>query len=246
MTTAAPEQTPPQIPPQAPVPRGTVPRVIPITLGGIVATAGAVLALAGGGVLALAGTDSSVDSGRQHIGSSTTALVSETAKISDTGTVSDVLGDSSVKASVSGDQAKPVFVGVGRTADVDRYLAGAPVDKVTDFDVDPFTLDRSTQPGNATPKAPASQRFWVAKGTNATMNWKVRDGSYRMVVMNADGSRGVSADASFRVKVPHLSTIALVALIGGVAMIGGGTATIVLFARRPSASVTPQPVVAAG
>jgi hypothetical protein len=31
---------------------------------------------------------------------------------------------------------RPVFIGIARTADVNAYLAGAAIDKVTDFDVD--------------------------------------------------------------------------------------------------------------
>lgn len=121
---------------------------------------------------------------------------------------------------------KGVFGGVGRKSDVDRYLAGAPIDKVTDMDTDPFTLSNERRSGTAKPKPPATQSFWVAKasGSTANLDWKVRDGDYRVVVMNADGTRGVATQTRFEVEIPHMATIAIVLLIVGLGTIGGGVA----------------------
>jgi hypothetical protein len=56
-----------------------------------------------------------------------------------------------------------VFVGVGRKADVDRYLAGTEIDRVTDFDTDPFMLDKTDVAGTTKPKPPASRHSAEAR-----------------------------------------------------------------------------------
>lgn len=204
-------------------------RSVPVAIGAVLATVGTVTALGGAGILALAGTDGTFESGTHAVSTSTTALVSETAKIDDTSDVTRVLGDTGVKVSAQASAGGPaVFVGVGRTADVNRYLANAPVDTVRDFEVDPWRLETTRHPGSASPKPPATQSFWVSKsvGNSPSIDWKIRDGSYRMVVMNADGSRGVATDARFELKIPHLSSLSLAALIVGLVMVGGGVALV--------------------
>jgi hypothetical protein len=203
--------------------------------GSVLAVAGAVVALGGGGILALGGTGGSFESGHRDVSTKTTALVSEPAKLNETQSVTDVLGHPSVRISADSVRSdRNVFVGVGPKAQVDRYLAGAPIDTVHDFSVDPWNLDKSARPGTAKPKPPATQSFWVAKssGSSAAIDWKVRDGSWRVVVMNSDGSRGVATMSEVAVKIPHLATLALIALIAGVVALIGGIALIAVPSRR--------------
>src|SRR3954447_14631171 len=184
--------------------------------GGVLATVGAVLALGGGGILALGGSDGEFSSGHRDVSSSSSALVSEVASINGTADVTDALGHPRVKITAdSMNSDHNVFVGVGRKADVDRYLAGAQIDRVTDFEVDPWSLDKTRVEGTAKPKPPATQSFWVAKssGSSAAIDWKVRDGNYRVVVMNADGSRGVETMSEFSVEIPHLGSVAIAMLV---------------------------------
>src|SRR4051795_5770002 len=198
--------------------------------GGILATIGAVVALGAGAILAFGGSDGTFGSGHRDVSTQTAALVSEPAKINGTQDVTDVLGHPSVR--ISADTVRTdrnLFVGIGPKAQVDRYLAGAPIDTVRDFSVEPWNLDKSARQGTAKPKPPATQSFWVAKsaGSTAAIDWKVRDGNWRVVVMNADGSRGVATQSKFEVKVPHLSTVALAMLIVGLVTVGGGIAMMV-------------------
>jgi hypothetical protein len=205
--------------------------------GSVLAVVGAVIALGGGGVLALGGSDGTFESGHRDISTKTTALVSEPAKINGTQDVTDALGHPSLRISAdSVRNDRNVFIGIGPKAKVDRYLAGAPIDTVRDFSIDPWNLDKSARPGTAKPKPPASQSFWIAKsaGSTAALDWKLRDGNWRVVVMNADGSRGVATMSEVAVKIPHLATVALIALIAGVAMLIGGIALIVVPSRRRS------------
>jgi hypothetical protein len=223
MTTMAPPTT-------APVTKPAKDRTGLVIGGSMLAVIGSVLALGGGGVLALAGTDGTFESGKSAISTSTSALVSEGANITDTAEVTEVFGKPEVRVNAQAEQGSPdVFVGIGPKADVDKYLAGAPIEKVTDFDVDPFTLDKQVRSGDAKPKPPTTQSFWVAEssGRTANVDWKISDGNYKLVVMNADGSKQVATDASFDLEVPHLSTIALAALLAGILVIGGGVAMLV-------------------
>jgi hypothetical protein len=227
---------------QTPTAPGNAARTGLMIGGGVLATFGTVLSLGGGGILAVGGSDGTFSSGHRDVSSGTSALVSEVAKINGIADVTSALGQPRVRISADSVRAdKNVFVGVGPKAQVDRYLAGAPIDKVNDFEVDPWSLDKTLREGTTKPKPPATQSFWVAKsaGSTAAIDWKVRDGAYRVVVMNSDGSRGVATQSQFEVQVPHLSTIALVMLIVGLVTVGGGIAMMVP-ALRGGGSAKPQ------
>jgi hypothetical protein len=128
---------------------------------------------------------------------------------------------------------KPIFVGVGRRADVDRYLAGVAHSTLEDVNYGPFDASYSAQPGSAIPARPASQSFWAASTTGSgrqIVSWKVRNGSWRVVVMNADGSRGVATDAKVGASVHGALVLVIVALAVGLVLLAGAVA---LVARRP-------------
>src|SRR4051812_3257093 len=132
----------------------------PYWIGGTIAAVGALIAVSAVAIIAVFGTDGRISSGRHDISTPTAALVSTTAKIDGSSDVSDVLGATSVRIAADTQSGHGVFVGVGRAADVARYLAGAPVATVTDIDHgalgldSKFALDTKTRPGTATPAAP--------------------------------------------------------------------------------------------
>lgn len=248
--TAAPSSAPPAPPappgpptqptfaPAAQPPRRSGGRRVAIWLGGGVALFGAVLAIAGGGIIAVFGSDGVASTGRHELSTPTSALVSGTASIETAGFVDD-LGSARIKISARADGGRPVFVGVGRAHDVERYLAGAATDEVTSFDASPFrssfSVRRHRHAGSAVPAAPGRQSFWVARGSGrdaAAVSWKVRDGDYRVVIMNADGSRGVATQSKFGADVPYAPGVGLGILAGGLLLVGGGIASITVGARR--------------
>ena len=96
-------------------------RVALIAAGAILSAGGGILAAGGGAVVAAIGTDGTLSSGRHAVTSATSALVTDQGDINDRG--ADILADPAIKISVTGSD-KPVFVGVGPSDDVDRYLAG--------------------------------------------------------------------------------------------------------------------------
>jgi hypothetical protein len=130
---------------------------------------------------------------------------------------------------------KPLFVGIGRRADVDRYLAGVAHSRIEDVSYGGFDVSYSAHPGSAIPGRPASQLFWTASSTGAarqTVSWKVRSGSWRVVVMNADGSRGVATDAKVGATLHGALVLVIVALALGLALLAGAVALVMR--RRPS------------
>jgi hypothetical protein len=125
---------------------------------------------------------------------------------------------------------KPLFVGVGRRADVDRYLAGVAHSTIEDVSYGPFDVSYSSQAGTAIPGRPAAQQFWAASSTGAgrqTVSWRVRNGSWRVVVMNADGSQGVATDAKVGATVHGALVLVIVALALGLALLAGAVALVV-------------------
>src|SRR5437762_5090516 len=96
-----------------------------------------------------------------------------------------------VRLDVSGD--KPLFVGIAPKATVDAYLARVEHTEATDLSFDPFKVTYVDQRGTVDPGPPASEPFWAAavSGTSNPLKWKLRSGTWSVVVMNADGSRDV-------------------------------------------------------
>jgi hypothetical protein len=235
MSTAAPPPTAPSPaapPPPAPPPAGpSTEQVVGIVGGGVLALIGVLLILGGAAILALFGSDGTVSSSREPLTSTGTALVSESGTIEDSAGIARTLGDTRLQ--VSADPG--TFVGIGRTPDVDRYLRGAPVDEVTDVDVDPFRLARRPSGGRATPAPPGRQDFWVARSApsgEAKIDWRVRDGAYRLVIMRNDGARGLDTRGSFGVEVPNVPVYGALALGAGLLLVAGGVVLIVGMARR--------------
>jgi len=212
-------------------------QVAALVVGAVLTVFGLVGLVAGGGVLAVFGSDGTVASGNHSLSTPTAALVSEPAEIRDTRDLADIVGDPSVAFSVtSTNPGKGVFVGVGPAKQVDRYLAGAPVDEVTDLDVDPFKLTRDRTEGTKTLAAPGAETFWVAQNegpASASLRWKVRDGDYRVVVMNADGTPDVGTKGEVELTAPNAPDIAWVLLGTGFALVVGGAVASVVGLRRP-------------
>jgi hypothetical protein len=161
----------------------------------------------------------------------------------------DWLGDVRIRGE-SADPARPLFIGIARKADVDRYLAGVAHSDVVDVDSGPFATDYRpsyrTQAGGRPTTAPAKARLWVASVAgrgSQTLTWSVRSGRWAVVVMRPDGSRGVSADLAAGAKLPALLWVSITLLALGVLLLGGATALIYFGAREPRA---PSPVGPAG
>jgi hypothetical protein len=205
-------------------------KILGTGVGAMLALGGLIAGGAGVATLATIGSDGTIASGQQTFATSGAALVTSPADVDGIDDAGHIVGDARVRVSLRSASAKRgLFVGVGPAQQVERYLAAAPIDEVTDFEVDPFTLTRHARGGTARPAPPASQDFWVAQSSgrpDATLRWKLHSGEYRMVVMNADGSRGVNARGDLAFTIPHTAAIAWSLIGGGLLLLLGGVATI--------------------
>lgn len=147
----------------------------------------------------------------------------------------------------STDAGRPVFAGVGPADQVRAYLAGISHDEVTTLTNGQPTF--RTDPGTAAATAPAEQTFWGATviGSGAQqLDFTAPDGSWTMVVMNADGSAKISAVATFEVQAPFLLPLAVILFGVGLVLTAGAIVLIVVGAsgrrsnRRPGSE---QPAV---
>jgi hypothetical protein len=114
-----------------------------------------------------------------------------------------------------------LFVGIGPTADVDRYLAGVNRTVISEF----FDDRVESVGGGPARSAPGTKDFWVASGTGPgtqTLNWDPTNGSWTVVVMNADGKPGIEVGADLGARLPAVPWIAVGVLAAGVAFLAGG------------------------
>jgi hypothetical protein len=136
-----------------------------------------------------------------------------------------------------------VFVGLARTSDVERYLAGVPHSTVTDVEVSPFEADYERHSGNRHPASPEHAGIWAAssqgRGEQA-IDWEIEDGDWSIVVMNADGSLGVDADISAGANVPFLDELGWSAVGSGAFALVLSVGLIALGVRRPRSARTVQ------
>jgi hypothetical protein len=144
----------------------------------------------------------------------------------------DLIGTIRVRVTGSGEAG--TFVGIAPTDQAARYLAGVPHTVLRDLPGRHVT----TVDGTAVPRIkPAAAEIWVAEsigpGTRV-LTWTPTAGDWTVVIMNADGSRGVTARGDVGATVPALGGIAVGLLAGGAVLLAGGTLLVVLAVSRAS------------
>jgi hypothetical protein len=224
----------------APAPQQTG-STVAIVFGAIaVAIALALFVGAGFGLWALGQRDEGgfYSAGPERIVTPTSALATNDLNV-DADAPSWVFDDAFATVRLGASSAKPVFVGIGPTGAVQRYLAGARHAQITDVDVDPFRVTSHVAGRAGTLAPPAAQGFWRARASGPgtrTLTWDVESGNWSAVVMNADGSPGVAVQTTVAAKVPAIKWIAIGTLIAGVLFAIGGGVLLWVGARRPRAA----------
>jgi hypothetical protein len=145
----------------------------------------------------------------------------------------DLLG--TLRVNAEGVGGRPLFVGIGPSDDVQRYLARVAHSELTDWKHGgPVYVQ---VPGGRPETPPAQQRFWVAQSQglgNRQIDWDPEDGVWTVAAMNAAGTRHVAVQAEIGAKVDWLiwagAGLAAVGLVLGV----GGTILILVIGRRAS------------
>jgi hypothetical protein len=206
------------------------PAARPSVTGPVIALIAGVLLLApaaglgtGGGVLLAvdAARDNTgyVTSPIQRLQTSTAAITAEHLTIAGAGTwtrQSTDIGDLRLEVTTPNNQ--PIFVGVAPQSAVDAWLTGTAHDELTGFDSATARYERSA--GRIRPvTTPATQPFWIAQATGTattTLQWTATDGEYAVVVANASGIVGVTADVRGAARVPDLTGLGSGLLVTGI------------------------------
>ncbi|MGE5226410.1 MAG: hypothetical protein ACM3OO_05995 [Planctomycetaceae bacterium] len=125
----------------------------------------------------------------------------------------------------------PVFVGIGPTEEVDRFLEGVSHSVISDFWSGSVEMVGGGAPGSD----PATQTFWVASasgpGTRDVV-WEPTSGSWTVVVMRADARPRVDVTADLGATMPVLPWVGWIGLAVGAAFLIGGVLLIRGAVRR--------------
>jgi hypothetical protein len=217
-------------------------------------TTGSLAALLAAGILAgavwalNANSDSAgyVVTGDHHAQTVTHGFVSDDL---DVDSDFDWILDRGPQLRITAESSEPLFIGVARSNEVERYLAAVEYDRVTDVDVDPFAFTTERHPGTTSPADPTSQTIWAASASGSglqRLDWDAEGGDWSVVVMNADGSAGVDAEVSLGAHVPHLVWIGIGGVIGGSLLVALAAGLIYLGARpAPRNRLAPTPATPA-
>jgi hypothetical protein len=165
------------------------------------------------------------------------ALVSERIELS-TGAdwipISAALG--TVRFTATGtDPESGTFIGIAPVDDATAYLGGVEHTVVDDLGIDSPGL--RDLPGGEPSGPPGDQDFWTAQtsGTGTQeLTWAPAEGNWMLVVMNADGSPGLSVESRIGATAPALDDIGWGVLISGVVCLLVGALVVALVVRRPA------------
>jgi hypothetical protein len=142
-----------------------------------------------------------------------------------------IIGD--VRVDITGAE-KPVFVGIARSSDVDRYLSGVSYSEVPDLSREDGRNLPATAGGGPS-ASPASQPFWAASSEgpgSREIRWPLENGTWSVVIMNADASPGLEFRGDVGAEVPILRPIYIGLFIVGNVLLVAAIVLIVAAVRR--------------
>jgi hypothetical protein len=158
-----------------------------------------------------------------------------------------------IRITGSSELPAPLFIGIGPTARVSKYLSGVTRDKITSIDLTAGTFQYTHVDGTTLPSAPGTQSFWVAKaeGTGTqTLEWALQTGDWTVVIMNGDATPPVAATMSIGARFGIFTPLIVGLTALGLVILGIGATLIVLGTRRrrPAGPTAPErpPITATG
>jgi hypothetical protein len=107
-----------------------------------------------------------------------------------------------------------------------------------------WTTEYADHTGPNAPAPPGDQTFWRASvqgdGTQDLV-WAIEPGDWMLVVMNADGSRGIDVSGSIGAEAPWLLAVGIGLLAAGVVLLAIGLTLVLFVARRARTAELPGP-----
>jgi hypothetical protein len=118
-----------------------------------------------------------------------------------------------------------VFVGIAPQSDIERFLGGVERTEIREVRYFPFEVEYRDLPGEPATALPGEQEFWAASASGAgtqTLEWTLTPGQWGIVVMNADGSAGVTVGLEAGVRSDLFAPAATTLLVvGGLLLLVG-------------------------
>ena len=221
-------------------------RILPIVVGCLLALPALGFLGAGGGLgvaqLTQRDSDGYFEIDIDRLDTATpVVMVDELSFVAHPGTPGWILNalhvDVRLRASVAGGDGE-AFVGIARDEDVAGYLSGVAHSKITDL-ADGGVPISHVEDGSPHIGAPVNQDFWAASASGPgtqELEWRAADGNWSIVVMNADGSPGVSAQVDAGLKVVSLGRLIVAVIAIGLVLAGGSAALIATGLGRGSSA----------
>jgi len=210
-------------------------RIALLVVGSIVALFAFAVLVGGCAIVAVDGTQRDDDgflmSPTEDFSTSTYAIVSESADV-DLDDAERVVKSFLGTVRIRSESERAVFVGIATEADATAYLDGVEHVVVTDFDEEPRYSRRT---GDAPESTPGEETFWVASTAGAgeqTLDWEPEDGDWRVIAMNADGTRGVSAELSIGAELEPVIWVGVGLIVAGGLLAVGAALAITAGIRR--------------
>lgn len=125
-----------------------------------------------------------------------------------------------------------VFVGIARSADVERYLSATTFSEMVELDERTPTYREVS--GNSSIDPPNDQDFWTVTASGPgeqELTWAARGGRWSVVVMNVDGSPTVLADVEVGARSGAVKPVAIFLLVTGGVMAAAGVVMVAVGAR---------------
>ena len=226
--------------PAPPAPRSSGVRIPSLVVGGVLAFMAVVLLGSGGTVLwaDLTKRDPAgfLTSDAREFSTSGAALTSQPTDLGSAGVgwlySPGLLEDVRVSVTPTG-SGPTLFVGIGSSDDVDRYLDGIDHSVVSNF-FGSSSIDHIA--GNAPGTPPDGRDFWVASSSGTgpqTVSWDPAPGTWTVVIMNADGRTGIEpVRIEFGATMPSLVWIAVGLLVAGGVLLAGALLLITSAVRQ--------------
>jgi hypothetical protein len=131
------------------------------------------------------------------------------------------------------DPTRPVFIGVTSADQASEYLAGVRHSALTEIADPAATYTHS--PGGPPRQHPDDGDIWIARASGTgpqEVLWPLRDGSWTVVVMNADASRGVDVVTDIGTTVPINRIAGGALLLLGAVLVAAGAVLVTIPLRR--------------
>lgn len=219
-------------------------RIVAVIVGALLAAIGLGGVVAGAGLLVVHATqrdDGYYQTPTERFETTTSALVAY-AELRGAGWPDSPVGTVRVQAAPAG--ADQVFVGIGPRDEVEAWLAGTEHERIVNVRYLPFRTETERIAGTGSVTPPEQQDFWVASasgGGTQTLTWRSQQGSWALVVMNADAQPGVAADVDAGVASSALLPAGIVVGVVGVLLLAGGLAIMLVAVATGRRGAEPTP-----